>query len=309
MTNLLKIHKALADETRLRMVRLLVRGSLNVNEMIGILNMGQSRVSRHLKILAEAGLVTSRREGTWIYYQSSGGADADLLVADVLDWLQRHEDGLAFYSEDLQGLEAVVERRREQTRTFFDNIEDPDQLQYHCINGSVYRQVALDLLPARADRALEMGTGAGLLLSALLERIERVIAVDSSTTMLDMARKAAGADAVRCDFRLGDLGHLPVADGAVDLVVACMVLHHLSSPADTIREAHRALERGGSIVVVDLHRHEDEALRESMADLWLGFTPDEVRGWLEDSQFEITGAAVVGASDSLQLITFQGQKK
>ena len=76
MTNLLKIHKALADETRLRVVRLLVRGSLNVNEMIGILNMGQSRVSRHLKILAEAGLVTSRREGTWIYYESSGGAAA-----------------------------------------------------------------------------------------------------------------------------------------------------------------------------------------------------------------------------------------
>ena len=244
-----------------------------------------------------------------MYYQGSDGSDADPLIADALGWLRRHEDKLPFYSEDLQGLKTIVERRREQTRTFFDSIEDPNQLQHHCINGSVYRQVALDLLPARANRALEMGTGAGLLLSALLKRIEQVIAVDSSTTMLEMARKAAGAGAVRCDFRLGDLEHLPVADGAVDLVVACMVLHHLSSPADTIREAHRALERGGSIVVVDLHRHEDEALRESMADLWLGFTSNEVRGWLEKSQFEITGTEVIGAPDSLQLITFQGQKK
>lgn len=309
MTDLLKIHKALADETRLRMVRLLTRGSLNVNEIIAILDMGQSRVSRHLKILAEAGLVNSRREGTWMYYQGSGGLDADPLVADALGWLQRHEDKLSFCSEDLQGLKTIVKRRREQTRTFFDSIEDPNQLQYHCINGDVCRKVALDLLPVRADRALEMGTGAGLLLSDLLKRTERVIAVDSSTTMLEMARKAAGADAARCDFRLGDLEHLPVADGAVDLVVACMVLHHLSSPAGTIREAHRALERGGSIVVVDLHRHEDEALRESMADLWLGFTSNEVRGWLEESQFEITGAEVIGAPDSLQLITFQGQKK
>ena len=309
MANMLKIHKALADETRLRMVRLLERGALNVNEMTGILNMGQSRVSRHLKILAEAGLVTSRREGTWVYYHGSGGPDADPLITDVLGLLKRHEDVLAFYSEDLQGVQAVVQQRREQTRTFFDSIENPDQLQYHCVKGSVYGKIALDLLPERAERALEMGTGAGLLLSGLLSKIERVIAVDSSMTMLDMARKAVGAKAVHCDFRLGDLGHLPVADGEVDLVVACMVLHHLSSPADTIREAHRALERGGRIVVVDLHRHQDEALRESMADLWLGFTPDEVRGWLEENKFEITGAAVVGEPDSLQLITFQGQKK
>ena len=105
---MLKIHKALADETRLRMVRLLERGALNVNEMTGILNMGQSRVSRHLKILAEAGLVTSRREGTWVYYHGSGGPDADPLITDVLGLLKRHEDVLAFYSEDLQGAQAVV---------------------------------------------------------------------------------------------------------------------------------------------------------------------------------------------------------
>ena len=309
MADSLKIYKALADETRLRMVRLLLRGSLNVNEMIDILSMGQSRVSRHLKILAEADLVSSRREGTWIYYQSSGGQGADPLVADVLDLLQRHEAGLAHYAEDLQGLEAVVERRREQTRTFFDSIKDPGELQYQCLNGSVYRKIALDLLPERAEKALDMGTGAGLLLPELLKRIERVVAVDSSTTMLDMARKTVGKDAVRCEFRLGDLGHLPVADGEVDLVVACMVLHHLSNPADTIREAYRALQSGGRLVVVDLHQHEDEAFRESMADLWLGFPPAEVRGWMESSHFEVTGAEIVGDPDSLKLITFQGLKK
>ena len=150
--------------------------------------------------------------------EDSRNHDAEPLVADVLELLQRHEGGLDFYAEDLQGLEAVVERRREQTRTFFDSIKDPGQLQYHCLNGSVYRKIALDLLPERAEQALDMGTGAGLLLPELLKKMERVIAVDSSTTMLDMARKTAGKDAVRCEFRLGDLGHLPVADGEVDLV-------------------------------------------------------------------------------------------
>ena len=309
MADPLKIYKALADETRLRLVRLLLRGPLNVNEIIGILSMGQSRVSRHLKILAEADLVTSRREGTWVYYQSSGGRDADPLIKDTLELVQRYESDLGHYAEDVRGLAGVVECRRDQTRSFFDNIQDPGQLQYHCLNGGVYRKIALDLVPEYAEKALDMGTGAGLLLPDLLQRIERVVAVDSSTTMLDMARKNVGKDAIRCEFRLGDLGHLPVADQEVDLVVACMVLHHLSNPADTIREAYRALRPGGRLVVVDLHQHKDEAFRESMADLWLGFPPAEVRAWLESNRFEVMGAEVVGDSDTIQFITFQGLKK
>ena len=104
MTDPLKIYKALADETRLRLVRLLVRGSLNVNEIIGILGMGQSRISRHLKILAEAELVTKRREGTWIYYQGNGQS-SEAIVADALDLCERHERQLPNYAEDLQGLD------------------------------------------------------------------------------------------------------------------------------------------------------------------------------------------------------------
>jgi len=307
MANSLKIYKALADETRLRLVRLLVRGPLNVNEIIGILGMGQSRISRHLKILAEAELVTSRREGTWIYYQGHGES-SETLVVDTLDVLERHERTLPYYAEDLQGLEEVVDGRREQTRSFFDNIKDPEQL-HQSLDGDYYRKVALDMVPAATATALDMGTGAGLLLPGLLRQSERVVAVDSSTTMLDMARKTLGKEAVRCDFRLGDLGHLPVADGEVDLVMSCMVLHHLSRPADTIREAHRALKSGGRLVVVDLHRHDDESLREKLADLWLGFPPDEVRGWLQNNRFEIEGAEVIGAPDTLQLITFQAIKK
>ena len=307
MAESLKIYKALADETRLRLVRLLARGPLNVNEIIGILGMGQSRVSRHLKILAEAELVTSRREGTWIYYQGHNQSP-EALVVDTLDVLQRHERALPYYAEDLQGLEAVVEGRREQTRTFFDNIKDPAQL-HQSLDGDYYRKVALEMVPENTATALDMGTGAGLLLPGLLPRAERVVAVDSSTTMLDMARKTLGKEAMRCDFRLGDLGHLPVADGEVDLVMSCMVLHHLSRPADTIGEAHRALKVGGRLIVVDLHRHGDESLREKLADLWLGFPPDEVRAWIQDNHFTIESAEVIGAPDTLQLITFQAIKK
>ena len=111
MLDQVKVFKALADETRLRLMRLLARGALNVNEIIGILEMGQSRVSRHLRILAEADLVTSRREGTWIYYQWSSADGASTLVGDTLAHLGAHERDLSHFESDIQGLEAVVARR------------------------------------------------------------------------------------------------------------------------------------------------------------------------------------------------------
>ena len=307
MISTLKIYKALADETRLRLVRLLARGALNVNEVISILGMGQSRVSRHLRVLSEAELVTKRREGTWVYYEGNKQS-SEPVVVEALEMCQRHEHLLPNYTEDLQGLESVVEGRRQQMRIFFDNIEDPDQLQ-QALDGNYYRKVAIEKVPEGARTILDMGTGAGLLLPGLLRRAERVIAIDSSTTMLGMARRSLGKETMRCDFRLGDLGHLPVADGEVDLVMACMVLHHLSHPAEAIREAHRALAPGGRLIVVDLYRHEDESLREKLADLWLGFLPSEVKSWLHEHRFTTDDAEVVGADNSLQLIALQAIKK
>ena len=307
MADPLKIYKALADETRLRLLRLLGRGALNVNEIIAILNMGQSRISRHLKILAESELVCNRREGTWIYYQWN--EEEDPLIADILAHLQRHERALAHCDEDLQRLEVAVECRKQQTRTFFDNVTDPHKdLQHQSLDGYFYRKVALSLLPERSPVVLDLGTGTGLLIPGLLERAEQVIAVDSSTTMLELARKNANAPVGRADFRLGDLEHLPVADGEADTAIACMVLHHLSNPARALAEAHRALRPGGQIAVVDLHQHDDESLRDTLADLWLGFRPEAVKSWLEELNFDVIGTDIVGAPESLKLITFRGRK-
>lgn len=298
--------KALADETRLRLVRLLLRGPLSVNEIIEVLGMGQSRVSRHLKILAEAELLDSRRQGTWIYY-GAGLASADPMVVELLRLLERHERRLPCYGEDLQALETVIERRREKTRTFFDGLTDPHAV-HRVPDGDVYRRAVLELLPEGCGVALDMGTGSGLLLPALLGRAVRVIAVDASRTMLAMARRTAGEQASRCEFRLGDLAHLPVADGEADTVAACMVLHHLSDPAAALGEAFRALRPGGLIAVVDLLQHDDESLRERLADLWLGFPPEEVAQWLAAAGFAVDDHGLVGEPGSLQLITFRGSR-
>ena len=189
MADVLKIYKALADETRLRLVRLLARGAFSVNEIIDILHMGQSRISRHLKILTEAGLVSNRREGTWIYYQCSEAADA--MVAEVLVHLRRHGQAVPFGAEDLQSLETVVERRREQTRTFFDSIEDPQEFLHHqSLDGSFYRRIALSLLPPLSGVALDLGTGSGAIgLSVAVERVgTRVWCTDVSPDALAVAR-------------------------------------------------------------------------------------------------------------------------
>jgi len=330
MSDPLKIYKSLADETRLRLIRLLSRGPLNVNEIINIMQMGQSRVSRHLKILTEAGLVSARREGTWIYYEEHHNGDP--LIADTLAHLDAHERELGFFAEDMQGLEGSIESRKEQTKAYFDGLRDPHAfLEHPSLNGEYYRRVASSLVPDRCGKLLDMGTGSGLLLPLLLEKADDLIAVDGSVTMLELARKTTGAGVARCDFRLGDLEHLPVADGEVDGVVACMVLHHVSRPADVLAEAHRVLKPGGHVAIVDLHQHNNETLRERLADLWLGFQPSQMKRWLKGAGFDLVDSKTVDPSsgdpssgetsadssqpgtadkktDPLKLITFKGRK-
>jgi len=307
MTDLLRIHKALADETRLRLLRLLMRGPLNVNEIITILRMGQSRISRHLKILSEAKIVSSRREGTWVYYQSKADSD-DKVVEDILALMRNHEQDLPNYTSDLQAVERVIEQRKEDVRVFFDNIDDPVELQ-HPIDGQFLRDLALSQVPPYCDIALDLGTGTGLMLPKLLETVSEIIAVDSSTTMLTMAQNLIQRGSRSCDFRLGDLSHLPVADGEVDCVIACMVLHHVSNPQHCLREAYRVLKKGGYVVIVDLYRHEDETLREKMADLWLGFLPNEIETWLLDEKFSIEHSKVLGNPDEFRSLLFKARKE
>lgn len=308
----LQIYKALADETRLRLLRLLARSPLNVNEILSIVQMGQSRVSRHLRILAEADLVTRRREGTWIYYESHADSEWPL-VKDTLSLLSDHERDLPSYEHDVQRLEEAIERRRRQTLSFFDSLTDHSEAGERLSpDGHTYRELALSMLPARLERVLDLGTGSGLMLPSLLERADKIIAVDASTTMLQLARQTAGKAAVdRCDFRLGDLEHLPVADGEVDAVIACMVLHHVPRPEAAIEEAWRALEPGGQVTIVDLAQHEDESMREAHADLWLGFRPIQMRRWLSQAGFDVTDVDIpINDSNqpTLPLITFQGTK-
>ncbi len=277
--------KALADETRLRILGVLRSCPFNVHELTQILRIGQSRVSRHLKILAEAGLVESRREGMWVYYRL---ATSWAGRADGRRFLRILARELAAPAEDQAELEACLDRRRESAAEFFGRVADDWDAHRDSVQGPPeYLDVVVDRV-AGARTVVDLGTGTGVLLARLSAGAQSVIGIDGSPEMLRRARQSVAERGLEnVELRLGTLEHLPVPDRVADAVVANMVLHHVARPADALREARRALRPGGRFVVADLAAHEEESYRDELGDLWLGFERETMTGWLADADFEI----------------------
>jgi len=285
--------KGLADATRLRLVAILQSGAFNVNELVGVLGMGQSRVSRHLKILLDAGLVETRREGVRVYYRLSDDwtgnrsranrARAPLRYLRILGHELRSE-----LNGDQDAVERCLQKRRETANAFFKRVAPEWDAHRDQVQGppKYAADVAQNLGPD--DTVVDLGTGTGVLLHVLSEHAKTVIGVDASAEMLQVARRnALERELDNVDLRLGTLEHLPVPDGVVDAMVANMVLHHVAHPPDALNEVHRGLRPGGRFILADLAEHSDEAYRERLGDLWLGFARNDVEGWLEDTGFAI----------------------
>jgi len=308
---MLHVFKALADESRLRIISVLAQGDFNVNELIEILRMGQSRISRHLKILADSGVVTNRREGNWIYYALAPLQEQSDL-AGLLRIAVQSMKASQLYEKDLQHLESLVQRRRALSQKYFDRVgPEWECLQREVLDSASYREPALAYLPADKESVVDLGSGAGLLLPALLGRFKNVIALDSSQTMLkvaaDYVQKQAAKAAPRCEFRLGELEHLPIHDRSVDAAMASMVLHHVSNPANAIAEVHRILRRGGTFVIADLLEHNIAEMREKYADLWLGFKKSDLNKWLAASGFSVQKTEVL-AHETMKVLLIQATK-
>ena len=281
---MLDLLKALADPSRLRLTAVLLRGEFTVQELTRIFSMGQSRISRHLKILAEAGVLTVKRQGTWSYYRVGDGNPFFNAIRPVFE----HElESLPERSQDLNALTAVLEERRQRSREFFDqHARQWDDLARTLLPVPEDRQRLLEKVSEKSE-VLEIGIGTGGLLAELAARASKVIGVDHSPAMLDEARcRLSAADLGNIELRLGEIAHLPLPDNSVDCVVANMVLHHAADPVAVLREVWRVLTPGGTLVLADLARHEQEWVREQLADQWLGFEEDELRGWLTSVGFD-----------------------
>ena len=278
-----KFFKALGDITRLRLVNILLHYELSVNEIVSILEMGQSRVSRHLKILTDTGFLECRRDGVWaFYFISKTGPGRELI--DSIKYLFDQEPLL---QEDVLHAEHIVRDRKLETVRFFNEIAYKWDLLKKEILGDFNLNDTITNEITKCDVAVDLGCGTGELMEKLKTAANVVIGVDSSLNMLQMARERLDTGGDEFDLRLGELEHLPLKNGEADCAVISMVLHHLSKPETVIAEICRVLRKNGTLVVVDYDKHEDEDMRKRYGDRWLGFSKDEVESILTAHGFRI----------------------
>ncbi|SKA74552.1 ArsR/SmtB family transcription factor [Desulfobaculum bizertense] len=305
---ILHFSKALSDETRLRLLRVLYDFELSVGELVEVLQLKQSRISRHLKILSEAGLLVSRRDGQWVYYRATESGAA----GEYLSLLDEFITGEAALQEDADAAAQCVAARRQETAEFFGAIaEDWSQLRQKTLGGLRVEELVLSRMES-VRCAVDLGCGTGELLASLAHKAARVIGVDNSPEMLAEAHRLFGEHAEasgRVSLRIGDLEHLPLADGEVDFAVMCLSLHHLAAPREGISEAFRVLSHSGRFVLLDFEKHEEESMRTESGDRWLGFAPEVVQAWLKGIGFEIAHEDRLPLPSGLVLRVFEALKR
>lgn len=277
--------RALADPTRLALARLLSEGAFNVGEVQEVLGLGQSVASRHLKLLSDAGLVSSRKHGRLVFYQWRAELPAGHRL--LRRYVQEHVPELP--DDARKRLRLVFAERSERTARFFAQPETAALVSAEerqaFVGVDVLSQVH-DALPSQGP-VVDLGTGVGRLFSTLRAGGRRVIAVDASPSMLEAAQKRlAERKWTDVELRLGTLEHLPLADAEASSAVAHQVLHHVARPEQALAEVRRVLRNGGVFVFADYLPHEQEWMRDERADQWLGFDPDEVVRMLEAAGFE-----------------------
>lgn len=274
----LAVLRAAAEETRLRILALLSEGELSVSDLTDILGQSQPRISRHLKLLVESGLIERHREGAWAFFRLREAAIG--FVEPLIAALERAAPPL---SEDRARLDSVRTQRAEAAQTFFARLAPKwDGLRSLHVPEAAVEAAVLDALGDRPIRhVIDLGTGTGKMLGLLAPLAGRATGLDSSHAMLSVARANLERMGLsRVDLRQGDLHAPPFGRGGFDLVVLHQVLHYLDDPARALREAARLVAPGGRLLVVDFAPHTLEQLRESQAHRRLGFGAEQITGWL-----------------------------
>jgi ArsR family transcriptional regulator len=287
------IFKALADPTRLRIVRLLGAMELAVGELAQVLGQSQPRVSRHAGILCDAGLAVRRREGSWAFLRAPNGADdASPLVETVAQLLAMAEDEDANFAkqcdEDRRKLSAIRSRREEAAESYFArHAEEWDDLRRMHSPDQLVEQKLVDALgSAPLGDLLDIGTGTGRIAELFAPRASRIVALDKNLEMLRIARaKLQHLPADTIDLVQGDFSDLPFEADQFDTIVLHQVLHFAQEPAPALAEAARVMRVGGRLAIVDFAAHDREELRQRHAHSRLGFADRQMASLLKNAGF------------------------
>ncbi len=298
--------KASADALRLQILRVLRKDSFGVSELCALFETRQPAMSHHLKVLASAGLVATRREGNSIFYRRS-----ELGQAPELESLQsavfEAVDRIQLPPERRHALQQLYQQREENSRNFFrDNAhkfrQQQDLIASYGQYADTVAQVLRDAPLASRRTALEVGPGDGSFLLELSPQFDRVVALDNAGEMLEQARancQAAGLDNV--EFILGDTAHEAIATLGADCVIINMVLHHTPAPDQILRDVATGLAPGGVVLVTDLCSHDQVWARENCGDLWLGFEPKALADWAGEAGLEDIASVYLAQRNGFQV--------
>jgi ArsR family transcriptional regulator len=309
MPSTLKSLRALSDATRLRIISLLERSELSVYELQEITKMGQSRISTHLGLLQDTGLLESRREGKRIFYKIN--SQADDLAREFIQLAVRGAKEVPENAADQLNLKRVLARRSEEAQLYFNQVAGRFDRSYGPGRSwQAFGQLLLRILPPLV--VADLGSGEGLLSELLARRAKKVIAVDNSRRMVDFGTNQAKKNKLKnLEFRLGDLQEPPIDPASVDLVILSQALHHATDPARALRSAYQILKPGGQIMILDLLQHNFEQARELHGDRWLGFAESDLHKWLEAAGFKKIEVTIVAREEEpphFQTILAGGEK-
>lgn len=289
MDRLLQAMRAVAEPTRLRLVHLCAHSELTVSDLVQLMGQSQPRLSRHLKLLVEGGVLVRHQEGAWARYRLAdaphGVGEPAAYVHAVLDLLPSEDPTLA---RDLERLEALRERRDQEAAAYFErNAAQWDRIRaLHVDEAALVDRLQAITVAWRFGRMLDIGTGTGKLLELFAPRAEAAIGVDLSADMLRIARAAIERDGLtHCQVRQADMLQLPYDDADFDTALLHMVLHYAAEPGAALAEAARVLRPGGRALIVDFEEHALAELRAEHAHRWPGFSDNRMRDWLSAAGF------------------------
>lgn len=287
MDELLAGMRAIAETTRLRLLFVLSHGEFNVSELTQILGQSQPRVSRHLKLMAEAGLLSRYKEGSWVLFRLSEQTRGAALARAIVDLLPGSDSVLV---SDIARLEEIRRQRAEAAAFYFGtNAANWEKLRSLYVSEADVEAAMVDLAgTGDLGSFLDLGTGTGRILSLFAGRATQAIGIDQSREMLGVARANLEAAGLRqAQVRQGDIYALPLPNAAADFVTLHQVLHYLDDPARALTEAARVLKPGGRLLIVDFAPHELEHLRDQHAHRRLGIAPDAIASWLKRADLRL----------------------
>jgi ArsR family transcriptional regulator len=280
--------RAAAEPTRLRILRLVQNCEFTVKDLTQLLGQSQPRVSRHIRLLAEAGLVERYQEGSWVFVRTASDPAAKSFVSAALAMIPEGDPQTV---RDDERAELVRASRAIAAQAYFDaNAAQWDRIRALHVSEQQVEDAILEALgPGPFDLILDLGTGTGRILELLARRGRRLVGIDKNREMLRCARvRLETMGLANCSVRLADIYDLPFSDGEADAGIVYQVLHFLEQPKAALAEAARVLKPNGKLIVVDFAPHGLEFLRDEHAHLRLGFASEEIAGWLADAGLRVS---------------------